>query len=147
MNSASTNDILNRLSVLHNRSLAMYLSYAAPWTEGQSEKAAAETLAQIVEDQKNTVDRLGEMILENDGAVIPGQFPLAFASLHFLSFDFLVQKLIEHQRRDIAVIEDCVGQLNSPPLARAVAEEALGAARSHLDLLLELEKEMLDART
>jgi hypothetical protein len=122
----------------------MYLAYAGPWMEGQSEKAS-ETLTKIVEDQQETVDRIGEMILENDGAVVSGRFPLAYASLHYLSFDFLLQRLIEHQKQTITAIEDCLGQLNSPPMAQAVAEEALGTAKSHLDLLVQLEKEMQEA--
>jgi hypothetical protein len=145
MNAVSTNDVLNQLSVLHNRSLPMYLSYAAPWM-GRGNEAAAQTLAQIVVDQQQTADRFGEMILENDGEVAQGQFPLAFASLHYLSFDFLLPKLIEHQKRDIAAIELCASRLSSSPLAKAVAEEALGAAKRHLDSLLELQKKMAAAR-
>ena len=133
----STIQVLNHLLAIHARSLATYLSYAQPeWHRG--DEVARETLRSIVDDQKATVDRLGEMILEHNGTVLGNAFPMAFTNYHDLSFDFLCRKLIEHQRRDIIAIERCVRELSSSIFARAVAEEALGAAKAHLELLLKL---------
>ena len=137
MEPVDTNEVLNRLSVIHNRSLPMYLSYASPtWRWGDD--AARQTLGHIVDDQKEYVDRIGAMILDNDGTVRSGEFPMSFTGLHDLSFDFLLGKLIEHQKRDIDVIADCVDDLRRNPLAKALAEEALGAAKAHLQSLEEL---------
>jgi hypothetical protein len=46
--------------------------------------------------------------------------------------------MIQYQERDIDLISDCVEQLNGAPMAKAIAEESLGAARAHLDSLNEL---------
>lgn len=137
MNSVDTIAVLNRLRVIHNRSLPTYLSYAVPWSQAGGE-SAAETLALVANDHKTMVDRLGQLILENGGVTEPGSFPLEFTSLHFLSLDFLVQKLIESQQKTIQEIGDCVEQLRLSPSTQAVAQEALGEAKGHLESLKEL---------
>ena len=139
MNAVNSIDVLNRLVVIHHRSLAVYLSYASPtWHRG--DERAKDVLRLISADQQQTVDRLGEMIVELNGIVQFGGFPMTFTSYHDLSFGFLLDKLIEHQKRDVATIRQCVSQLESAPVAKAVAEEALGAAKGHLDSLEELKQ-------
>lgn len=137
MNQPSTIDILNRLLVLHDKSLPMYLGYAAPWTIG-NDAAAKEVLALIVADQKLMVDRIGKEIIEEGGAASHGRFPLIYTGWHDLSFDFLVKKMIGCQKQDIAAIEDCIAKLAHAPAAKALAEESLGAAKGHLESLQEL---------
>lgn len=139
MNVAETNAVLNRLSVIHSRSLAMYLSYAVPWVAGANGEAS-QRLGLIAEDQRRTADQLGEMILENGGVVDPGEFPMRFTSMNDLSFDFLLQQLVDRQQRDVAAIESCVQRLEGDPAAKAVAQEALGAAKAHLVTLRELKQ-------
>ncbi len=62
MNSVSEHDILNRLVVLHTRSLPMYLGFAVPWWSDRNGQAA-ELLQHIITDQFAMADRLGEMII------------------------------------------------------------------------------------
>ena len=139
MTSPSNTQTLNRLLIVHYRSLAMYLGYAKPsWHEG--DEHAREVFELIVQDQQETVDRLFERIMDSDGGVEFGHFPMEFTGLHDLSFEFLLQKLIEHQRHDIGAIESCIRNLDSDLFARAVAEESLGAAKGHLESLLELQE-------
>ena len=138
MSSKSTIEVLNRLLVLHTRSLPMYLSCAQPsWIRG--DEAAQETLQSIVEDQRALAERIGEMLLEI-GPVNEGAFPTVYTAYHDLSFDFLLDRMIESQRRDIAAIERCIAQLTLVPMAKAIAEEALGAAKAHLEALQELKQ-------
>lgn len=137
MASPSTIDTLNRLLALHEKSLPMYLGYAAPWTIGNDE-AAREVLFHIVADQKLMVDRIGEAIVAEGGTPTHGRFPLIFTGWHDLSFEFLVKQMIVYQKRDIAAIELCIARLDAAPAARALAEEALGAAKGHLESLDEL---------
>jgi len=141
MNGISTTEVLNRLVAIHNRSLPMYLSEAPPWTQ-RRDAAAREALMQIVADQKTMVDRLGQMILEKDGAVDLGEYPLDFTAKHDLSLEFLLGELVAHQRRDVAAIEECVRQLEHGSMARAVAQEALGEAKGHIESLQELAQEI-----
>jgi hypothetical protein len=140
MNHSKTIDVLNRLYVLHNRSLPRYLGDAAPWTNAGDE-AASQTLRHIIEDHEQTLERLGAMILDRDGALEHGRYAMEFTGWHDLSFEFLLARLIELQRRDIRTIDACARELEHDPEAKAVAEEILGQAKGHLDSLTDLTRE------
>jgi hypothetical protein len=137
MNLVDTNAVVNRLLVLHHRSLPMYLGYAAPWMQ-RGREAAKETLQQIVAAHRQMVDRLGEMILEHGGTIEFGRFPFAYASLHDLSLDYLWSKLVTFQERAVAELQASVEELRLAPLAQALAQEALGEAKGHLESLREV---------
>jgi hypothetical protein len=131
--------VLNRLLALHHRSLAQYLRFASPtWLRSGDERAQF-TLEAIANDQQALVERIGEMIIELGGIVDHGCFPMHFTGYHDLSFDWLLTKLIEDQRRAIAMIQRGVSSLTLP-MAKAIAEEALGAAKGHLESLQELQR-------
>jgi hypothetical protein len=138
MSPPSTTEVLNRLLVLHMRSLPMYLGYAPPFQIARHPRAK-DVLDQIVEDQKRTVDRLGSLILESNGTVDYGEFPMSFTSLHDLSLSYLLKQLIERQQRFIAACENLADMLSMAPYAQAAAREAVGEAKGHLDNLQELQ--------
>jgi hypothetical protein len=136
MVSAKTLQVINRLIAIHARSLASYLTYASPtWHRG--DEHAKETLESIAEQQREMVDRLGEWVVEHDGMVDYGSYPMVFTAYHDLSFDFLLDKLIACQQQDVAAIEAYASQLDEM-LARELAQESLGEAKAHYDALLEL---------
>lgn len=143
MTEPSTYDILNRLQVLHSRSLASYLDYARPWALRAHPKTLA-VLEQMIEDQKQTVDRLAGLILET-GPVDPGEYPIMFTGWHDLSVEWLVNKLIERQEKTIVIMERLVNQLSLAPYAQAVGREALGQAKGHLENLQEVAGELQGA--
>ena len=143
MTESSTTDSLNRLLILHSRSLASYLNFARPWALQAHPKALA-VLEQMFADQQDTVDRLAKMILET-APVEPGEYPIAFTGYHDLSVEWLVNKLIERQQKTIILIERIVGELNLAPYAQAVAKEVLGQAKGHLENLQEVAAELQGA--
>jgi hypothetical protein len=138
MSPPSTTDILNRLLVLHERSLPMYLSYAPPADLAKHEKARA-VLSQIVEDQRRTIDRLATLVMDGGGTVDYGEFPMSFTSLHDLSLAYLLKLLVDRQQKLVAVSERLADQLNLAPYAQAAAREAVGEAKGHLENLQELQ--------
>jgi hypothetical protein len=140
MISVDTNEVLNRLMLLHRRSLPMYLNWAQPWSD-RGDQQAQEALSHIVADQQYLVDRIATLILDNNGVIDPGEFPLVYTGYHDLSLDYLLQKMIAHQKQDIEDIEECVDMLRLAPMAKSVAEESLGAAKGHLESLEELVQE------
>ena len=137
LNSFQTCSSLNRLSVAHNRSLSTYLQYAPPWMNRDVEEIKL-VLGQIVSDQDAIVDRIGTMIQEAGEDVDPGEFPIEFASLHDLTVDYLLSRMVDGQREIISVCEQAVSELAADALAQAIAQEALGTAKAHLDSLQEL---------
>ena len=130
-------DVLNRLLVLHKRSLPIYLSYATPWV-GRNDAPAMDVLNDMVESHKEFVDRFAELILAEHGAVAQGEFPMRFTAYHDCGLNFLIPQVIAGQEAEIREIESCIAQLHDNPMAKAVAQEALGAAKAHLDALREL---------
>ena len=138
MSPPSTIQILNRLLVLHERSLPMYLSYAPPYELARYDKAKV-VLDQIVADQRRTIDRLGTLVIESGGTADYGEFPMSFTSLHDLSLPYLLKLLIERQQKFVVACERLADQLNMAPFAQAAAREAVGEATGHLENLQELQ--------
>ena len=95
-------------------------------------------LQQIVDDQEATVDRIGTMIQAAGQDVDPGEFPIQFTSLHDLSIDYLLEQLVKEQRAIISICEQAVDNLAADAMSQAVAQEAIGNAKAHLDSLQEL---------
>ena len=132
-------DVLSRLFVLVYRSLPMYLADACPWTHPGDEQATR-VLSAIVADAKSYAGQIAELILRTRGRIELGEFPMEFTDLNLLSLDYLLTELVRNQRRAIAAIERCAAQLTRDREAHALAEEALGNARGHLESLEELVK-------
>src|SRR5262249_14726222 len=109
-----------------------------PYHLYQNEKAKR-VLDQIVEDQKRTIDRLGTLILDSNGAIDYGEFPMSFTSLHDLSLAYLLKILIERQQKQITACEKLADALSMAPYAQAAAREAVGEAKGHLENLQELQ--------
>ena len=140
MNAPSTNDLLNRVLILHEHSLPVYVSYALSDTLDATPKFAA-VLRQMVEDQRRTVDRVATLILDNGGEVDRGEFPMNFTGYNDVSVKFLLKKIIERQEKTIAAIEQIAGQLATAPYAQSLVRESLGEAKGHLENLQELAAE------
>jgi hypothetical protein len=115
----------------------MYIRYASPWTHDGDTRAMA-AIGHIVADHETLSRRIAVAIFERHGVLNPGEYPMSFTGIHDVSLDYLVLRLIECQRADLAAIEQCIADLRDDPQARATAEECLGAARGHLESLEEL---------
>ena len=101
------NDVLNRLLVIHSRSLPIFLTYAPPWWKDEDGRVA-DMLSGIAQDQLRIADRIGKLIVDHGGTAVSCQFPDRFSTLHDLSFDFLLAELIRYQDRTVATIEQFV---------------------------------------
>ena len=131
---------LNRLLGLLCRSLPAYLADAKPWTGfGRGQVQAA--LDRLVADQQRYARRVAEAITQLGGRPDPGRFPAAFAAKNDLALDFLLQEVLDCQEQDVALIAHYAAQLEGMPALHALAEEILGNAKGHLDVL----KEMMNA--
>jgi hypothetical protein len=131
--------ILNQLLAIHLRSLPVYLASARPWTPSPDSPALT-TLCHIAKDQLVMADRIGKVIMEQDGMIASSEFPMQFTDLHDLSIDFLIPQVKARLERELEFIRRCVEELQAYPAPRAIAEEAAGAALAHLDNLRDLTK-------
>jgi hypothetical protein len=126
--------VLNRLFRLLTRSLPMYLEDAKPWSGGEATQAR-EALARLVADQRMLARRLADAIVERGAQPEPGAFPMEFATLNDVAFDYLLCRIIERLQREIEEIETCLAELSGDPRAHELVEEVLGNAQGHLDVL------------
>ncbi len=131
--------VLNRLLVLHHRSLPQYLCSATPWSTARDSRTI-QVLREIADDQRWIADQLGAMILAEHGRPHMGEYPMSFTGLHDLSLQYLMGEVAARQRKEIETIQECVAQLSDAPAAKALAENALGAAKGHLQNLDELDQ-------
>jgi hypothetical protein len=128
---------LNRLLAIHCKSFPQYLRWSRPHVPpGRGEELEAlETLAL---DQDVLSDRISRMIVDGNALPRTGEFPMEFTDLHDLDIDYLVRAAVRYQEQDVAAIEQLVERLQTAPAAKAIAEEALGMAKGHLETLREL---------
>ena len=139
MAEARTISALNRLLTILSRSFPMYLTYAPPWSPRGDEDQALVALRHIVADEEALCERIAETILDLGGQINVGEFPMQYTDLHDLSVDFVVRLARDYQKQDIAAIERCVDDLRLAPVAKALAQEAIGMAKGHLESLEELD--------
>ena len=125
-------DVLNRALATQYRSLPMFVEEISPYTHSGDEKPRR-LLADIVSDQKQYAKKLAEFILDRGGAPNPGQYPMVYTDLHMLSLDYLLSEIDGEQRRDIAILTDCVAGAARDPAAQRLLEEVLGNARGHAE--------------
>lgn len=128
-------ELLNRLLTIHCRSLPQYLDEIgalSPAVTGDDE--AARTLRAIVFDQKATAARIAELIISRHGAIRISSFPMEFTDKNDLSLEFLAVEALEPARGEVATIEQVVFALpTDDAAARELAQEALGAAKAHVE--------------
>ena len=128
--------ILNQLLAIHGGSLPNYLASAPPHRQFGDEKAW-EALQNIIEDQRVMIDRLADYVEELGGTPNHGEFPMDFTGMHDLSMAHILQNVLERQRCEIEWIEHLSSKIESDEVAKALAQEALGAAKAHVQSLEE----------
>jgi hypothetical protein len=128
---------LNELLRILCRSLPAYLADAKPWAQSANPQLRA-ALDRLVADQQRYARRLSEAITAGGDRPDPGRFPTQFTAKHDLSLEFLRQETLRRQEREILAIERCAAELEGIPPLHALAEEILGNAKGHLDVLKEM---------
>jgi hypothetical protein len=133
----STAPTLNRLLAIQYRSLAMYLIWASPYRRPEDEEAW-KAIQQVVADQEAYCGRIVELLLDRGWNVDYGDFPITFTGSHDLSLKYLVHQLVDSQKQTIKAIRECYEALSQDAVGQALADECLGAAIGHLEILEEV---------
>lgn len=136
MSNEQTLSILNRLHAIERFSLANYARYAHPWTP-ENKQHVHEAILDIADEQQRYANSIGSLIVDRNGYVEGGSFPVRYAALNDVSLDCFARRVIEDQKRIIQAVETWVGELTGDTAARELAQEVLGAEKGHLDNLLE----------
>jgi hypothetical protein len=140
MNATESIPVLNRLLGLLCRSLPTYLADVK--TLGHPEGEPIRTaLHRLVADQQMYARRVADAITQCGGQPNSGRFPTEFAAKNDLSIEFLLREIVACHDRDVVAVKQCVDQLEGTSILHALAEEILGNAKGHLDILQELVKD------
>jgi hypothetical protein len=137
MNVIETIPVLNRLLDLLCRSLPAYLADVKTLGHPEGERVRT-ALHRLAADQQMYAQRVADAITQCGGRPNPGRFPTEFAAKNDLSIEFLLREIITCQDQDVVSIAQCVGQLEGASALHALAEEILGNAKGHRDILLEM---------
>jgi len=137
MNSSEIVAVLNELLRILCRSLPAYLADAKPWVQSEDRQLRA-ALDHLVADQQRYARLVTEAIAAEGGRPDPGRFAMHMTAKNDLSLGFLLQDVIAQQEQDVAAIERCAAGLEKLASLHSLAEEILGNARGHLDILKEI---------
>ena len=120
MRYTNTSQLLSQLLVYQYRSLPMFLTEAVPWTH-RGDENATRVLLDIVEGQRDLSNRIAGELQQRGCPIDTGEYPMEFLDLHFLSLDFLLQRLIENQQNEVEFIGRISAELDGDPTAYHLA--------------------------
>jgi len=129
--------VLNKILALQQYSLANYLVDAHPWLHYGDEKLV-QIVRAIAEDQQRYFEQLGRWIVDHDGTILPGHYPLRFTAYNDVSLEYLWDRLIEDERHIVEQLEQLVPQLAGTGEPYELALQILGSEKAHLENLLEV---------
>jgi hypothetical protein len=131
---AHTQTLLQDILRRESRSVLMYVAEAYPWATVSEEKALA-SLQLIIAAQRDAITRLGEFLVRQRVPLpyLP-PYPASFTTINFLALDYVLPRLIEHERQSIAELQRDLPALKDPG-ARAEVENLLMVKRRHLPQL------------
>lgn len=133
-------ELLNQLLHLHVRSLAAYVSETAFWrSRAEHDVEIDRALRALVFDQRAMGERIAQAITGRYGAVHPGSYPMEFTDKQDLAVEYLAGEVLNYERQALAAKQQ-LRQALSAGDAEAVelADEAIGAAKGHIDRLEKL---------
>jgi hypothetical protein len=117
--------------------MLQYVGEAFPWAR-EDEAETLDRLRRIIGEEEAAVEDLARFLRRKRiGLPYLGSYPQAFLDINYVSLDFLLPRLRDHQRTAVAALERDLGQITDPE-ARAEVEKLLAQSRQHLKELEEM---------
>jgi hypothetical protein len=114
---------LNDLLVEISRSLLQYANEAYPWSEGDAQAGLQELLVQLGEEQRDSVRALVAYLDASGHRIDFGVYPDEYTSLHYVSAQYFLGRLIE---AETALVAECQSA------ARELASDADASSLVHI---------------
>ena len=127
-------DALAHLVAVMESSPAMYLADSGIWSYPGDESLKL-ALADVVSGQRGIIDRAAGILAEREVAVPQTGYPLAYTAWHDLDLAFLLPRVIERMKGQVASLEAILASGTSDAAALELAREAIASTRSHIDVL------------
>lgn len=134
---AHSQTLLQNILRRESRSVLSYVAEAYPWTTSTEEKTWTDLQTLIAAECAAAVC-LGRFLVRRRIPLpyLPS-YPVQFTTINFLALDFLLPRLIEHERQSIADLERDLAEIKDPS-GRAEVEKLLALKRRHLPQLEEM---------
>jgi hypothetical protein len=127
-------DALSQLVAILETSPAMYIADSGIWSyRGDEDLKLA--LADIVADQRNVAERATAFLAEREVVLPQTGYPLSYTAWHDLDLAFLLPRLIEGMRRQVAAIDRLAVADSGDAAAMELAREAKATTLGHIDVL------------
>lgn len=127
-------DALATLVSILATSPAMYLADSGIWSYPGDESLKL-ALADVVAAQRGIADRAEAILAEREVAAPHTGYPLAYTAWHDLDLGFLIRRIIDGMKGQVARLESLMASGTTDAAALEMAREAVAATRSHIDVL------------
>lgn len=129
-------DTLNRCLTTLKNSTSRYILEANPFlSEGDKDAVAA--LLEIAGTEEQYADRIIRLIEKIEGIPSPGLPDAMLAELNYLSFPFLLDVVIKHKKREVALYEKRLTGLDDAE-ARELLTQIAEEHKAHIKKLTDL---------
>jgi hypothetical protein len=125
---------LPQLVAILETSPVMYVADSGIWSYPGDEDLKL-ALADIVGDQRNVAERAAAVLAEREVAPPQTGYPLSYTAWHDLDLVYLLPRLIEGMRRQVAAIDVLVAARPDDAAAMELAAEAKATTLGHIDVL------------
>lgn len=125
---------LSQLVAILETSPVMYVADSGIWSYPGDEDLKL-ALADIVGDQRNVAERAAAVLAEREVAPPQTGYPLSYTAWHDLDLVYLLPRLIEGMRRQVAAIDVLVAARPDDAAAMELAAEAKASTLGHIDVL------------
>jgi hypothetical protein len=133
----ATQALLQDIVGRESRSVLMYVGDAFPWTTAGGEQTL-QTLRRLIAEEGRAIAALGRYLVRRHlPPPHPGNYPSSFTTINFLSLDYLLPRLVEHERRSLAELERDLPRVTDAE-ARAEVEKLAAVKGLHLRELEQL---------
>ena len=128
--------VLQKLLARLSRSLLQFINEADPWARPGEEKLVQE-LKQLIQEEQEAAVKLSNFLRRRRVLPYVGTFPLSYTSMLFVSLDYLLPHLVEHERNELAQVGRDLREVHDAE-ARHQVQEILDLMQRHLNKLEEL---------
>jgi hypothetical protein len=132
---------LNHLVIEIGRSLLQYAGVVWAWTSGADGAALRARVLRLGAEQRKSVAALAELLDGEGHPVDFGVFPEEYTSLHYVSLDYLLERLVDDQRDVLAECRSAAAALTPGSPAAELLAEVCDRSAAILDELESLQRQ------
>ena len=116
---------LNELLILLRYSLVSYVAECGPWSD-RGALAAREALDHAVQEQREWIERIAELLAQRQWQIDPGTYPEEFTDSNYAGLAYLWPRILEDQRFVVTELSEaaheCAGDADAARLLQGARD-------------------------